>query len=73
MDVVAVPVRTESVLGSISCLNKSGTNERKSWWKNTRRAKIAQLVEQRTENPRVASSILALGINGESHDKKFYL
>ncbi len=28
----------------------------------TRRAQIAQLVEQRTENPRVAGSIPALGI-----------
>ena len=27
----------------------------------TKRAEVAQLVEQRTENPRVASSILALG------------
>ena len=29
--------------------------------KYTKRAEVAQLVEQRTENPRVASSILALG------------
>ena len=61
MDVAVVPVRTGSVLGSISCLNKSGTNERKSWWKNTRRAKIAQLVEQMPEEHRVGSSILSLG------------
>ena len=30
------------------------------------RAQIAQLVEQRTENPRVAGSIPALGIHFES-------
>ena len=31
-------------------------------------AQIAQLVEQRTENPRVAGSIPALGIRGTGED-----
>ena len=35
-------------------------------------AQIAQLVEQRTENPRVAGSIPALGITQEAHSAKCF-
>jgi hypothetical protein len=39
--------------------------------KDRKNAEIAQLVEQRTENPRVAGSIPALGINKHQIQREF--
>ncbi len=44
-----------------------------NFWKVSFSAEVAQLVEQRTENPRVLSSILSLGTNEirTNHTTKF--